>query len=1523
MLAISGIPTSRKKRSRHRGYRIDSAMCRIRPLRLYKSLRAIRFLTFSAILALATSALAQQFSVSPSSVNVDPQGVTGSQIQVTADNSVAWTATSDQPWLTITSGNAGQGNGTIVFNVNPTPTANSRMATITVTSSQGTISVPVNQSAGILVVSPSSANVPAAGGSGSETVTSNSTALPWTVTSDQPWVTITGPSSRTGSGTVQWTAAANPTDSARSANIAITPTEGSPQTIPINQQAGPVGNTDLTISKTHSGTFQQGGAGTFSIAVSNPGSVPSSGAVTVTDTIPAGLSATAATGAGWTCTVGATVSCARSDTLAAAATYPAITLTVNVAANAPASVTNTAMVSGGGDTNPANNSASDTVTVTTVPPDLSIAKSHTGNFTAGQTGTFTITVSNAATAGPTSGMVTVSDTLPTGLTATAVTGTGWACAVGATVSCTRNDALAAGASYPAITLTANVASNAPASVTNTSMVSGGGDTNPANNSASDTVTVTTVPPDLSINKSHTGNFNAGQTGAFTINVFNAATAGPTSGTVSVSDTLPIGLTAAAATGSGWTCTVGATVTCTRNDVLAGGASYPSITLTVNIAINAPALITNTAMVSGGGDVTPNNNIAFDRISISVASPADLSITKSHTGSFAAGQSGTFTITVSNDASAGPTSGMVTVSDPLPTGFTATAASGTGWTCTVGPTVSCTRSDALAVGASYPAITLAVNVAANTPATVTNTAMVSGGGDVTPANDSASDTVTIVPAPPDLSITKSHTGNFTAGQSGTFTITVSNTATAGPTSGMVTVSDPLPTGFTATAASGTGWICTVGATVSCTRSDALAVGASYPAITLAVNVAANTPASVTNTAMVSGGGDMTPANNSASDTVTIVPAPPDLSITKSHTGNFTTGQTGAFTITVSNAAKAGPTSGTVTVSDTLPTGLTATAATGTGWTCGVVATLNCARNDALAAGASYPPITVTVAVATNAPPSVTNTAAVSGGGDTNVGNNTASDTVVISTVPPKLSITKSHAGPFAAGQTGVYTIVASNAQAAPTSGPVTVSDVVPDALTATAATGAGWTCTLGSTVTCTRSDTLAAGASYPPISLTVNVAPSAPAGVVNVAAVGGGVGSGGIGGILQVAADPTAIIAAADLSITKSHTGNFTAGQSGAYTMVVSNSISAGATTGIVTVSDALPMGLTATAASGSGWTCTVGSTVSCTRTDALAAGASYPAITLTANVAANAAASVTNTVSVAGGGDGTPANNSASDTVAIAAAPADLSIAKSHTGNFTAGQTGVFTITVSNAAAAGPTSGTVTVADPMPTGLTAATATGAGWTCTIGATVNCTRSDALTAGTSYPAITLTTNVTANAPASVKNTATVSGGGDATPANDSATDTATVNTVPPDLSLVKVHSGGFIPGQTGAYILSVSNAATAGPSRGAVTVSDNLPTGLTATAATGGGWTCTVGNTVTCTRSDALAPGSSYPPITITVNVAANAPPTVTNTATVTGGGDVTPANNSASDTTSIPANPPDLSIVKSHTGGFTAGKTGS
>ena len=105
------------------------------------------------------------------------------------------------------------------------------------------------------------------------------------------------------------------------------------------------------------------------------------------------------------------------------------------------------------------------------------------------------------------------------------------------------------------------------------------------------------------------------------------------------------------------------------------------------------------------------------------------------------------------------------------------------------------------------------------------------------------------------------------------------------------------------------------------------------------------------ASVSGGADVDTANNSATDPTTILGGP-DLTIAKIHSGSFLQGQIGAaYTLTVTNGG-ATASSGLVTVTDTLPVGLTATGLSGSGWTCDVP-TLTCTRNDVVAPSASYP------------------------------------------------------------------------------------------------------------------------------------------------------------------------------------------------------------------------------------------------------------------------------------------------------------------------------------------------------------------------------------------------------------------------------------------------------------------------------------------------------------------------------------------------------------------------------------------
>jgi uncharacterized repeat protein (TIGR01451 family) len=251
----------------------------------------------------------------------------------------------------------------------------------------------------------------------------------------------------------------------------------------------------------------------------------------------------------------------------------------------------------------------------------------------------------------------------------------------------------------------------------------------------------------------------------------------------------------------------------------------------------------------------------------------------------------------------------------------------------------------------------------------------------------------VPAPV-LSIVSSHVGSFSQGQqAGTYTVTVSNASAigTGPTTATtVTVTDTVPSGLTLVSMAGTGWTCV---NPTCTRTDVLAAAASFPAITVTANVAANAGTPLLNAASVTGGGSA-----SAQTTDSTIVVEPVLIITKTHSGNFTQGQTGAtYTIIVDNTTGLAPTSGTVTVTETVPSGLTLTLMAGTGWTCpGLGGANTCDRSDALATGASYQPITATVSVGAVAASPQVNAVAVSGGGATSA--NATDSTTIASSCP---------------------------------------------------------------------------------------------------------------------------------------------------------------------------------------------------------------------------------------------------------------------------------------------------------------------------------------------------------------------------------------------------------------------------------------------------------------------------------------------------------------------------------------------
>src|SRR5262249_25885827 len=156
--------------------------------------------------------------------------------------------------------------------------------------------------------------------------------------------------------------------------------------------------------------------------------------------------------------------------------------------------------------------------------------------------------------------------------------------------------------------------------------------------------------------------------------------------------------------------------------------------------------------------------------------------------------------------------------------------------------------------------------------------------------------------------------------------------------------------------------------------------------------------VTNTARVATAGDNDAANDVANDpTAVSPPATPDLAIGKSHAGNFTSGFNGTYTLTVNNLGGAA-TSGAITVTDTLPAGLTFVSGAGAGWSFGVSgAILTATSLGPLAPGAGTG-FTITVSVGPAAVPSVTNRAVVATAGDGNAANDVATDPTTVNGSP---------------------------------------------------------------------------------------------------------------------------------------------------------------------------------------------------------------------------------------------------------------------------------------------------------------------------------------------------------------------------------------------------------------------------------------------------------------------------------------------------------------------------------------------
>lgn len=187
--------------------------------------------------------------------------------------------------------------------------------------------------------------------------------------------------------------------------------------------------------------------------------------------------------------------------------------------------------------------------------------------------------------------------------------------------------------------------------------------------------------------------------------------------------------------------VGGDTTVTTPRILQQGETW---TFTCSHVFGAPGTFTNKAAVVGSSTRDGRPWPATEASATVTATGPDLAVTKTHEGDFVRGESGrAYALTVSNLGNQAST-GTVTLRDQLPPGLAATAISGAGWSCALA-TLTCTRADPLAPGASYPQVTLTVDVPLHAPASLTNVAEISGGATGPAGNDVARDPTTVRPA----------------------------------------------------------------------------------------------------------------------------------------------------------------------------------------------------------------------------------------------------------------------------------------------------------------------------------------------------------------------------------------------------------------------------------------------------------------------------------------------------------------------------------------------------------------------------------------------------------------------------------------------------------------------------------------------------------------------------------------------------------------------------------------------------------
>nr|WP_312705241.1 CshA/CshB family fibrillar adhesin-related protein [Stenotrophomonas lactitubi] len=803
---------------------------------------------------------------------------------------------------------------------------------------------------------------------------------------------------------------------------------------------------------------------TTSVPTGNPPNVPA-GVITVRDQLPAGIvpnwTGTLTSGS-WSCTAsGQAVTCASSQVLSAAGTAgdsSSFTLPVTVSASASGLLRNHASVGGGYDPfnggNPpapgeactdANHCTRSDVTVPVTRVSYAKRSNTTGPVTVGATVSYTVDVTIAD--GNSRDLLTLTDTLGTGLDFASVTNAGaFTCNAANPLVCTLPAGTVPG-TY-SLTYAATVNAQASGQVVNT-VVGTGTDTPTCSSNC--TTTTPVAAPTISVSKASgtAGPVAVGDSVAYTVSVVVADAR--TTAAVTLTDTLGTGLDFGGMTNAGgFACVPGNPLVCT----LPAGTVPGTYAFSYTGIVNAQAVgqVRNAVVPSG-----PDNPSCVGSCDTTtpLASPQVSYAKQASTGGpVRVGDSIGYTLSVTVARSR--TTDVVTLTDTLGSGLDFSSVTSAGiFTCNAANPLVCTLPAGTVPGTYSLSYTATVNAQAS--GTVRNAVL--GTGTDTPSCTANCDTTTPV-ATPGVSYAKSvnSAGPVSVGDSLTYTLTT--VVTNSRTTDVVTLTDTLGSGLDFGSVTSAGaYTCNAANPLVCTLPAGTAPGSYSLSYTAVVNAQAT--GQVTN-AVLGSGGDNPNCTVNCDTTTPVAGSQIDYRKTSAAAGPVKVGDSIAYTLTA--VVSRSRTTGVFSLTDTMGQGLDFGSVTAiTGFTCNAANPLVCTLPAATAPG-TYT-VNYTATVNAQAKGSVSNAVLGSGTGTNTCPTDCTTTTPVLAaTVTYRKS--SSTASPVNIGDAVDYSVevVVANSQ---TSDVLTLTDTLGAGLDLQSVTQPGaFTCNASNPLVCT-------------------------------------------------------------------------------------------------------------------------------------------------------------------------------------------------------------------------------------------------------------------------------------------------------------------------------------------------------------------------------------------------------------------------------------------------------------------------